>query len=302
MEYYLHRLRQGLVIPDGFEEWKDYRDRVTKFILAQKRKDTLVILGAGPSNDIDLGILSQYYEKIYLMDYREEALKEAVLKYHLEDNPNIRLLVSDFWMFPDMALEGLEECLAEKEDITFIRKYLNDMQRWAYENTVYPKIKEDAQVVVLGLHSQFNSGIASLLSYYQGNYSKEEFESLFLLLRTWNEIAVQRFHEYLFSSFSCVYLGYEYAVYENEAEYSTLRKVASLFTQGKGEAAKKISVRRVDGAYETEQDLTRYVWKGKIRIPFMQYDFWNFTKEKGYFMCLYAVEVVKNCMEKTIDK
>lgn len=150
MDYYLQRLKKGLEIPNSYDEWREYRNQVTEFILAHRNKDTIVILGAGPSNDIDLGRLSQCYEEIYLVDNREEAMREALRTYRMEKNPKIKLLISDFWKFPDMALEGLEECLAQKEDSVFISEYLEEMQIWAYENTVYPQIKKSADVVVLG--------------------------------------------------------------------------------------------------------------------------------------------------------
>ncbi|MBQ4521560.1 MAG: hypothetical protein IJA10_01230 [Lachnospiraceae bacterium] len=290
MEYYLQRLKQGLVIPDSYDEWKEYRNQVTEFILAHQNKDTIVILGAGPSNDIDLGKLSQYYEEIYLIDNREEALQEAIRTYQLEDNPKIKLLVSDFWKFPDMALEGLEECLAQKEGSIFVSGYLEEMQAWAYENTIYPEIKKNAEVVVLGLHSQFNSCIAALFHYYKDKYNEPEMESLFCLLRKWNEVAVRKFHEYLFSNFSSFYFGYEYSSYENESEYAKLKEVVSLFMKGMGQHAKEINVARVDGAYEAEEDLSKLVWEKKVEILSMKYDFWNFTRDKGYLMCLYYIE------------
>ena len=77
MDYYLQRLKKGLEIPNSYDEWREYRNQVTEFILAHRNKDTIVILGAGPSNDIDLCRLSQCYEEIYLVDNREEAPKNG---------------------------------------------------------------------------------------------------------------------------------------------------------------------------------------------------------------------------------
>ena len=290
MDYYLQRLKKGLVVPDSYDEWKEYRNQVTEFILAHQDKDTIVILGAGPSNDIDLGRLSQYYEEIYLVDNREEAMREALRTYQMEKNPKIKLLISDFWKFPDMALEGLEECLAQKEDSVFISEYLEEMQIWAYENTVYPQIKKGADVVVLGIHSQFNSCIAALLHYYKDYYSEPEIESLFSLLRKWNEVAVRKFHEYLFSGFSSFYFGYEYSAYANEEEFVRLKEVASLFMKGMGQQAREMGVTRVDGAYEAEMELARLVWEKQVEMISMKYDFWNFSRDKGYLMCLYYLE------------
>lgn len=289
MSYYVERLKQGLVIPDSHKEWKDYRSQVTKFILAHQNKDTLVILGAGPSNDIDLGKLSRCYKEIYLVDDRKEAIQEAVYTYQMEMNSNIKLLVSDFWEFPKMSLEGLEECLLQREEASFVVEYIEEMQRWAFENTIYPKIKKEADVCVLGLHSQFNSGIAKLLDYYKDHYTKEEMESFFFVLRKWNEVCIHRFHEYLFSNFSSFYFGYEYSSYENEDEYEKLRMVASLFQSG---MAKQVSAEivRVDGAYEAERELSKRIWEYEIEVVSVDYPFWNFTKEKGYLMCLYYLK------------
>ena len=290
MGYYLQQLKQGLVIPDSHYKWEKYRNRVTEFILAHQKKRRIVLLGAGPSNDIDLGKLSLYYEEIYLVDNRKEAMQEALRTYRLDENPKIKLVTSDFWEFPDLALEGLEECLAQKENITFIRGYIEEMQNWAYQNTVYPKIEADAEVVVLGIHSQFNSCVAALLNYYKSNYNEEELESALCLLRKWNKTAVERFHEYLFSHFSSIHFGYEYSSYENEGEYQRLQNVVSLFMKGKGQLAKEIQAVRVDGAYEAEQSLSYLIWEKKVNVLSFQYDFWNFSEPKGYLMCLYCLE------------
>ncbi|MBQ3512580.1 MAG: hypothetical protein IJA32_02105 [Lachnospiraceae bacterium] len=290
MDYYLQRLKQGLVIPNSHYEWKEYRNQITKFILAHQKKKRIVLLGAGPSNDIDLGKLELYYEEIYLVDNRKEAMQEALRTYKLENNPKIKLVTSDFWEFPDLALEGLEECLAQKENITFISEYIEEMQNWAYQNTVYPKIEADTEVVVLGIHSQFNSCVAALINYYKSNYNEKEVDSVLGILRKWNRIAVERFHEYLFSNFSFIHFGYEYSSYENEGEYQRLQNVVSLFMNGEGQLAKEIHVARVDGAYEAEKNLSKLIWEKKVGILSFQYVFWNFSEPKGYLMCLYYLE------------
>ena len=170
MGYYLQQLKNGLVIPESYYEWEEYRNKVTEFILANQKKKSIVILGAGPSNDIDLKKISLHYEEIYLVDNRTEAMQEAIKNYALEGNSKIKLVTGDFWKFPSKALEGLEECLQQKEEMSFLCQYIEEMQQWAYCNTLYPIINADAEVVVIVIHSQFNSCIESLLYHYKDNY------------------------------------------------------------------------------------------------------------------------------------
>lgn len=288
MGYYLQQLKNGLVIPESYCEWEYYRNKVTEFILTNQKKKSIVILGAGPSNDIDLKKLSLHYEEIYLVDNRTEVMQEAVKNYDLEGNKKIKLITCDFWEFPPMALEGLEECLQQKEEMSFLCQYVEEMQQWAYRNTAYPMIDADAEVVVIGIHSQFNSGIEALLYYYKEHYKIDE-NGVLAVLRKWNKIAIEKFHEYLFGHFSSICLGYEYSSYKNEEEYRKLCEIASLFAKGQGQIARNIVVSRVDGAYEAEQDLSKRIGQRKVAISALQYEFWNFSKLKGYLMCLYYV-------------
>ena len=67
-------------------------------------------------------------------------------------------------------------------------------------------------------------------------------------------------------------------------------EVASLFMKGMGQEAKDINVTRVDGAYEAEMELARLVWEKQVEMISMKYDFWNFSRDKGYLMCMYYLK------------
>ena len=69
-----------------------------------------------------------------------------------------------------------------------------------------------------------------------------------------------------------------------------LKEVASLFMKGMGQQAREMGVTRVDGAYEAEMELARLVWEKQVEMISMKYDFWNFSRDKGYLMCLYYLK------------
>lgn len=81
--------------PHRFEQWKPYRDQLTKTIIASLNdtKDDILIIGAGNSDDIDLEQLKDHCQKIYLSDIDDQALSHAVQKYHLE---NVSLLPAEY--------------------------------------------------------------------------------------------------------------------------------------------------------------------------------------------------------------
>ena len=66
--------------------------------------------------------------------------------------------------------------------------------------------------------------------------------------------------------------------------------MASLFMKGMGQQAREMGVTRVDGAYEAEMELARLVWEKQVEMISMKYDFWNFSRDKGYLMCMFYLK------------
>ena len=71
-----------------FELWKDYRKSITEYVVLNISKfhhnRNMLIIGAGNSDDLDLGVLSKLSKSITLSDIDIQAMNNAILKYHLD--------------------------------------------------------------------------------------------------------------------------------------------------------------------------------------------------------------------------
>lgn len=98
---------------DEYNEWTGYRAELTEFIVSSiSAGGTLLILGAGKCNDLNLKKLSDHCGSITLSDYRPETAEEAFSRYDLSPSEKIRFLESDYVGIPDEAyLEYTEQLI-----------------------------------------------------------------------------------------------------------------------------------------------------------------------------------------------
>jgi len=74
--------REAEINANAFEEWRDYREAVTRYIIEASRPGSSVtIFGAGRCNDIDLAELKEHFGAIRLVDFDKKAMWAAVEKY-----------------------------------------------------------------------------------------------------------------------------------------------------------------------------------------------------------------------------
>ena len=70
---------------DEFNDWAGYRAELTDYIIRKTAPgSSLLILGAGKCNDLDLQKLAEHCGSITLSDYRPETAEEAFRQYGLE--------------------------------------------------------------------------------------------------------------------------------------------------------------------------------------------------------------------------
>ena len=98
---------------DEYNEWTGYRAELTEFIVSSiPAGGTLLILGAGKCNDLNLKKLSDHCGSTTLSDYRPETAEEAFSRYDLSPDEKIRFLESDYVGIPDEAyLEYTEQLI-----------------------------------------------------------------------------------------------------------------------------------------------------------------------------------------------
>ena len=160
------KLSGMLILPNAFEEWKEYREKVTKYIIEHSEADrSIAILGAGRCNDLDLAKLKEHFSFISLFDRDEDAMKEALKRYGLEDNPDIDIQVRDFvgisdedyadyadLMIREMNKKGRDTDL--KEVAPLMLEKLEEIFKKTRAHSADIGIQQYDYATVLGVHSQ----------------------------------------------------------------------------------------------------------------------------------------------------
>ena len=82
-------------IPNAYSNWKNYRNKLTEFILANTEIGSkALIIGAGPCNDFDLCRLSEHFSEVGLLDWNSSAV-EIGIKNQRANKDRIRVFNQD---------------------------------------------------------------------------------------------------------------------------------------------------------------------------------------------------------------
>lgn len=216
-----NRIIQSEHIPGAFEDWTDYRNQLTDYILEQCRRvkqrpsekivgqspakehgpfmeesPVMAIWGAGYSNDIDLKCLSEHF-RLVLIDRDKAALEEAIKKYGLSKSA-VTCVDLPFWHIDEELYYMCEAMLADGSDADCIIEYLENAA--GYNSFDLPKDYADSfdYSVCIGLHSQLNIRLAALLYCYKNNFDEEDISKIDIAIRALNRIAVERLNDLLY--------------------------------------------------------------------------------------------------------
>ncbi len=103
------------VIEKAFIEWQTYRESLTSYIMKQLPNESEVALwGAGRCNDLDLEVLAKKCESIWLIDKNEEAMRNALKQYGLEENKKIKIKVYDFTGIKEQVYKDYADILVSE--------------------------------------------------------------------------------------------------------------------------------------------------------------------------------------------
>ncbi len=271
-----------------FEQWKDYRDGLTDFIInsvesfytkaylrktGKKRlvreygmkeivdelnyKPTLAIWGAGGCNDVDVIRLSSFF-KLILIDHNIEKITSAKKRFNLLDEDCICVDLK-FWDFSHaeyLMIDAMIKDNCEKRDLeNYIRDIIFKMPEYNYSEMPHFDFS-----VAAGLVSQLNSRFAALLHINRYKYDMTEF------LYDINEIAVERFLNVITNMTRNIFImGYEHKVL--------------------GETG---VIAGNDIMSEMIEDM---VYNDTVRLFMCQQLLWNFTSEKKYVMQVDSYEL-----------
>ena len=225
---------------DEYGDWADYRAELTGFITEHTSPGaSLLILGAGKCNDLDLSRLVKHAGSIILSDFREDSVEEAFHRYGLEPSDRLRFEASDYvgitdddyLEYTDLLLTIMQK-LADGSGDTLREIAGADLDRMEqllqqiYErNTGYrmdPGLTPCDYVVVSGLHSQLNNAFRGIFQYVRKDVEEREgkvrFEEelnkfIFQITRKHTDALVDRLNEAVFTAAGKgVIYGYEESI------------------------------------------------------------------------------------------
>lgn len=220
------RFRQRSSKDDEFHDWEEYRAQLTEFVVKNTRKGaSLLILGAGKCNDLDLGILREHCGSMALCDYRPETAEEAFRRYELEPSAHLRFVQADFVGITDEdylaytkhLLRVMEKLQAQAgdslediagEELQALQEELERIYRDNESYQIYLGADTYDYAVIAGVHSQLNNSFRGIFQYVRKDvedaggkvrYLKELNEAIFQCTRTHTLDLVRRFNEAVFA-------------------------------------------------------------------------------------------------------
>jgi hypothetical protein len=282
----LNRMIKSETIPHAYEEWKDYREQVTGFIIKNCKKNNggetakpvMAVWGAGQSNDIDLAVLNHRF-RLVLIDRDREAMETAVKRYNLNSD-EVMCMDIPFWNIEAETYEMFEAMLREAVDCDAVAEYLYKL---AFVNSGHNAMELKSSFdysVCVGLHSQLNVRFAGLLYAYRNNYDSQELNLLENVIKKLNVNATERLNDIIYSLTSeAIIYGYELATVD-------IYDMKNIDIHGED------FTDRVEGALQLQGDIALHNGYD-IRIIDIDRMLWPFqtsSLNKGYVMELVATE------------
>ena len=179
-------LTQFQILPNALEEWADYRNAVTEYLMAHTtEKSSIAIFGAGRCRDIDLRQMADHFSSITLFDENRTAMQEALHTYGLSSHPALHLSQSDFTGITPADYRALSEELTAicningaSTDIHILADYTIYKLNQLYE-------KSDSHILdfghnnfdysmAFGVHSQVNNMAAWIFSAFATNLNQSD--------------------------------------------------------------------------------------------------------------------------------
>lgn len=241
-------------------------------------------MGAGQCNDIDISLLSNYFNLV-LIDCEQEKINEARSKY-IKNNSCICTDIP-FWNIDHEAYELFEAMLVDAlpvENITrYIDEYINNQRKIKYNEL--PKFDYS---IAIGLSSQLCSRFIALLSNYKKNYNSNELNFLYNYFSSLNKTAVKSMLEALKKmTFKLIIIGYEIKAYNNDfkEEQQDLKYFSGFRHDSRLHFDNTLIKSSVSGNDILQNDLYSLVCDtNKYILSNQNFFIWNFNKYKHYLM------------------
>lgn len=203
-------LIQNQTIENAFLDWKEYRKALTLHILEQiPPKKTVAILGAGMCNDLDLDLLIDHVNYLYLVDKikPKETDIYSHYPYAKKYKDKIEFMELDFVGITDEEYRIFSERLVrlvqiEKENTNIedlaklVSLHMKELYEKALNRSIFTVDVQFDYVIAVGLHSQLNNMFAWMWEIVLKNLKQKDV-SVFTFISSYNEKIIQKFHEKL---------------------------------------------------------------------------------------------------------
>lgn len=192
------------IIPHAFDEWADYRGGLTRYIIEQAYgKQEIAVLGCGRCNDIDIKLLSMYFEKVYLIDKDQIGMEAALKQYGLWEHPRIEMRISQFTGIEDNDIRDYADLLVREVRRRGMLTLVDELANVALEalDALEEKIREYKgsfgqyeNTVTVGVHSQLINMLHWIWHVILQTIGKEE-EKVSQRIMMLNELCASKFNE-----------------------------------------------------------------------------------------------------------
>ncbi|MCM1084457.1 MAG: hypothetical protein NC428_13405 [Clostridium sp.] len=284
-----------------FNEWTTYRQSVTSYIIesiaadphmsACKKTDkpTLAIWGAGQCSDIDISLLSNYFNLV-LIDCEQEKINVARSKYI--KNHSCTCMDIPFWHIDHDAYELFEAMLIDALPVEAITQFVDEcISNQPIIN--YDTLPKFDYSIAVGLSSQLCSRFIALLSNYKDNYNNNALHFLYQYFSSLNTAAVKAMLEALKKmTRKLMIIGYEIKAYHND--FTAAQQDLSFFSKflhGDGRSFNDPLIKSsVSGNDILQKELHSLICaKNKYVLSAQNFLIWNFNKYKQYLMHLVSI-------------
>lgn len=266
-------------IPNAHGAWAAYRENLTEYIIKQLAGEpqSVLILGGGRSNDMDLKRLLPYVTHLTLWDKDEAAIHEAKLKYDLVDHPKLSIVSEDLLGIEANDYRVYAEALVQTVRKKGMNTSLEELSVVAIEgiqkleqkiSVIDFKDKQYDTIIMIGLHSQLFSMMDWIWQVILQTLGKEETQ-VRNYIKELNETLIPKLHEHMIKAARKQWIM--------GCEIGRLGRVGA-----------------IEGAYQGLRDLEKLRQKGVLQKKSDQKLIWPFepSKEVYYEMLIQCDKVI----------
>lgn len=199
------------IMPNAWNDWRQYRSDLTDWILSQTEPDsTVLICGAGACNDYDLTQLALHFSKIYLLDLTAESMEQALTtqvsdislhtKFECIEGDLVGITPTMYRRF-SARLQTIVNLYGKDTNLSELSKIALEEMEASYEDRETPAhlFRENSvdYCLCFGLHSQLNCMYPWIFDAFCQALGKRD-PAVMLKAKEFNDYFIPKFHEMLF--------------------------------------------------------------------------------------------------------